>query len=311
MKRINLLLAVLLLYGANAWSQGAKNIKINEVLTHNTASLQDGYGQHPAWIELANVSYSTYNVRGMYITTDRSVLDPTMSAPDRIARMSIIPNNEPKTSMSGRQHLVFFLNSQPAKGSLHLPVKAKPGAPVWVALYDGNGVDLIDSVTVPALKENCSYAREKDGSSIWVVKATDAVTPGIGNFIQVTETKVAKLKKDDPYGFGITLLSMGIVFSCLALLFVFFTLFGIFMKNKKRIREMLGLSRTQKKKIVGLDEEDARAFPNKSLERSKTYDRDIYIAVISMALKQYSDDVHATESGVITIRPHNSKWHSV
>ena len=115
----------------------------------------------------------------------------------------------------------------------------------------------------------------------------------------------------DPYGFGITLLSMGIVFSCLALLFVFFTLFGIFMKNKKRIREMLGLSRTQKKKIVGLDEEDARAFPNKSLERSKTYDRDIYIAVISMALKQYSDDVHDTESGVITIRPHNSKWHSV
>ena len=143
------------------------------------------------------------------------------------------------------------------------------------------------------------------------MKATDAVTPGIGTFIQVTETKVAKLKKDDPYGFGITLLSMGIVFSCLALLFVFFTLFGIFMKNKKRIREMLGLSRTQKKKIVGLDEEDARAFPNKSLERSKTYDRDIYIAVISMALKQYSDDVHDTESGVITIRPHNSKWHSV
>ena len=311
MKRINLLLAVLLLYGANAWSQGAKNIKINEVLTHNTASLQDGYGQHPAWIELANVSYSTYNVRGMYITTDRSVLDPTMSAPDRIARMSIIPNNEPKTSMSGRQHLVFFLNSQPAKGSFHLPVKAEAGAPVWVALYDGNGVDLIDSVSVPPLKENCSYAREKDGSSIWVMKATDAVTPGIGNFIQVTETKVAKLKKDDPYGFGITLLSMGIVFSCLALLFVFFTLFGIFMKNKKRIREMLGLSRTQKKKIVGLDEEDARAFPNKSLERSKTYDRDIYIAVISMALKQYSDDVHDTESGVITIRPHNSKWHSV
>ncbi len=311
MKRINLLLAVLLLYGANAWSQGAKNIKINEVLTHNTASLQDGYGQHPAWIELANVSYSTYNVRGMYITTDRSVLDPTMSAPDRIARMSIIPNNEPKTSLSGRQHLVFFLNSQAAKGSLHLPVKAEAGAPVWIALYDGNGVDLIDSVSVPALKENCSYAREKDGSSIWVMKATDAVTPGIGNFIQVTETKVARLKKDDPYGFGITLLSMGIVFSCLALLFVFFTLFGIFMKNKKRIREILGLSRTQKKKIVGLDEEDARAFPNKSLERSKTYDRDIYIAVISMALKQYSDDVHDTESGVITIRPHNSKWHSV
>lgn len=309
MKRINLLLAVLLLYGANTWGQGAKNIKINEVLTHNTANLQDDYGQHPAWLELANISYTTYNVRGMYFTTDRSVLDPQMSAPDRIERMSIIPNNEPKTNMSGRQHLVFFLNSHAAKGSLYLPLKATDGEPLWLALYDGNGVDLIDSVTVPVLPENCSYAREKDGSSIWVVKAADAVTPGIGNFIQVTETKVARLKKDDPHGFGITLLAMGIVFSCLALLFVFFSIFGIFMKNKRRIREKLGLSHTQKKKIVGLDEEDARAFPNKSQERSQHYDRDVYIAVISMALQQYQENMHDNESGIITIRPHTTKWH--
>lgn len=309
MKRFNFLLAVLLFYGANMWGQGAKNIKINEVLTHNTANLQDDYGQHPAWVELANVSFSTYNLRGMYLTTDRSVLDRKMSAPDRISRMCIIPNNEPRTNISGRQHLVFFLNSDPHQGALYLNMKVEEGAPLWVALYDGNGVDLIDSVSVPALNENQSYAREEDGSKTWKVATADLVTPGISNYIQVEETKVARLKKDDPYGFGITLLSMGIVFSCLFLLFVFFSIFGVFMKNKKRIREKLGLSHTQKKKLVGLDEEDARAFPNKSQERSKNYDRDVYIAVISMALKQYQDDVHDTESGIITIRPHTTKWH--
>ena len=61
---------ILTMYG-----QGAKNIKINEVLTNNTANLQDEFGNRRAWIELANTSFSTYDVRGMYITTDRRVLN--------------------------------------------------------------------------------------------------------------------------------------------------------------------------------------------------------------------------------------------
>ena len=40
----------------------------------------------------------------------------------------------------------------------------------------------------------------------------------------------------------------------------------------------------------------------------KGIDKEVYIAVISMALKQYQDDVHDVESGIITIKPKNTDW---
>ena len=115
MNSFRLLLSGMLMMSASAvMAQGAKNIRINEVLTNNTANIQDEYGQREAWIELENTSFTTYNIRGMYFTTDRSVLDPNMSVPERIKRMSVIPNGDPRTQIGGRQHLVFYCNSNPA-----------------------------------------------------------------------------------------------------------------------------------------------------------------------------------------------------
>ena len=184
MKKI--LLAVLLLGTSTMmFGQGAKNIKINEVLTDNQASVQDEFGQHLPWMELVNTSFSTYNVRGMFIATDRRVLDKSLTAPQRIQMMSPIPNGDDRSAMSAREHLVLFLNSNPAKGFLHLNAKVTPGTPVWVALYDGNGIDLIDSVSVPALATDKSYARIKDGFQQWDTKPAEAVTPGTGNYIEI------------------------------------------------------------------------------------------------------------------------------
>ena len=97
MNSFRLLLSGILLASASmVMAQGAKNIRLNEVLTNNTASIEDEFGQREAWIEFENTSFSTYNIRGMYLTTDRSVLDPKMSVPERIKRMSVIPNGEPR-----------------------------------------------------------------------------------------------------------------------------------------------------------------------------------------------------------------------
>ena len=311
MKRLSLTLCVLLTCSLWIWGQGAKNIQINEVLTDNSTSIQDEFGNNLPWVELSNIAYSTYNVRGMYLTTDTTVLNKSMSAPERIAKMVLIPNNERRTSLSARQHLLFYFNSNPAKGGLHLALNIESGKPLWVALYDGNGVDLIDSVSVPALPKDCSYARAQDGSSKWVIKATDAVTPGIENFIQVEETKVAKIKREDPHGFGITVLSMGVVFSCLALLFIFFTFFGIYMKHKQAIRDAIDKQPLKTVTKVGEEVSDLGHKANVVLKdglRTKGIDKEIYIAVISMALKQYMDDVHDVESGIITIRSKQTKW---
>ncbi|MBQ8713246.1 MAG: lamin tail domain-containing protein [Prevotella sp.] len=309
MNKFGLLLSGVLLAGASTmYGQGAKNIVINEVMTNNTASIQDEFGAHQAWIELENTSFTTYNIRGMYLTTDRSVLDSKMSVPERIKRMSIIPSGDARTNLGGRQHVVFFGNSNPAQGKLHLSVRIPMSEPVWIALYNGNGVELIDSVTVPALNADQSFARQ---GQKWTVKSAQNVTPGIENFIKTDESKDAKLKREDPYGLGITLLAMGIVFTCLAVLFLFFTLFGLLMRHMETAKKV---ANQQPIKPITKTVEKTAEIGHKTgviLQeglKTKGIDKEIYMAVIGMALKQYEDDVHDVESGVITIKQKSSSW---
>lgn len=311
MRKKNLLLLLLAALVTSAFGQGARNIKINEVLTKNTASIQNEYGENTTWIELVNTSFSTYNVRGMYITTDRRVLNKKLTVPERVAMMSCIPDGEDRTIMSAHKHLIFYLNSNPAKGSFHLNEKVDGDKPVWIALYDGNAIDIIDSVTVPVLAANESFAREKDGSETWHTKAPENVTPGIENYIHVNETKIARLKREDPAGIGITVLSMGIVFACLALLYVFFRILGIFMAHKQTLKKagkIQPIKATVKTGKIIVETGHKTNVLLKDGLHSKGIDKEIYIAVISMALKQYQDNVHDIESNVITIKPHKTHW---
>ena len=309
MNKFGLLLGTLFLAGASmTHAQVEQSIKINEVMTSNTSNLQDEYGQREAWIEIANVSFTTYNVRGMFITTDRSVLDPQMSVPERMKRMSAIPSGEPRTALSGRQHLILFCNSLPSKGSMHLSVPVDPSKPTWIGLYSGNATLLIDSVTVPVIADNLSYARHKDGSPNWVVKSAEQVTPGISNMTDIVETKTAKLKREDPYGFGITVLAMGIVFFCLALLFVFFTLFGFFMKHRSAVANIQPVKAGVKTVEKTMEVASKTSTILQDGLKTKGIDKEVYMAVIAMALKEYQDNVHDVESGVITIKPKNTDW---
>ena len=309
MNKIKILFSGLLLASTSGlMAQGAKNIRINEVLTNNTTSIQDEYGRHEAWIELENTSFTTYNIRGMYFTTDRSVLDPNMSVPERIKRMSVIPSGDTRTQIGGRQHLVFFCNSNPAQGKLHLSLRVPVSEPLWIGFYNGNATELIDSVSIPALAADQSYARH---GNEWSVKSAENVTPGIENFIKTDETKDAKLKREDPHGFGITLLAMGIVFFCLAVLFLFFWLFGLLMRHMETAKKV---ANTQPIKPITKTVEMTMEVGHKTniiLQeglKTKGIDKEVYIAVISMALKQYQDDVHDVESGIITIKSHQTGW---
>ena len=309
MNQFRLLLSgMLLLSTTGILGQGAKNIRINEVLTNNTASIVDEFSNREAWIELENTSFTTYNIRGMYFTTDRSVLNPQMSVPERIKRMSVIPNGDTRTQLGGRQHIVFFCNSNPAQGKLHLSLRVPMSEPVWIGFYNGNAEELIDSVTVPALAADQSYARH--GNS-WSIKSAENATPSIENFIKTDETKDAKLKRDDPYGFGITLLAMGIVFFCLAILFLFFWIFGLIMRNLETAKKVVNTQPIKPiTKTVEVTHDLAHATGNILQDGLKTkgIDKEVYIAVISMALKQYQDDVHDVESGVITIKTKDTGW---
>ena len=314
MKKIVILSGLLLVMASlPVMAQMDASIKLNEVMTNNENSLIDEYGARHAWVEIANISHSTYNIRGMYVTTDRSVLDKKMSVPERVSRMSKIPNGDVRTNLSGQQLIVFQLGSQPAQGSLHLSVPVSVSEPTWVALYNGNATQLIDSVTVPVLATNQSFARiaNNGNAADWEVKSADRVTPGIQNQTVVSESKVEKFKREDPYGFGMALMAMSIVFSCLALLWLTFTLFGMLMRHAETARKV---ANHQPIKPITKTVEKTMEVGHKTgviLKEgfdTKGIDREVYMAVIGLALRQYEDDIHDVESGVITIKPKDTGW---
>ena len=74
-----------------SFAQGAKSLKFNEILVTNTASLVDEYGCRSAWIEFHNDAFASANARNCFLTTNRAVLDESLSAPERIKMMYQIP----------------------------------------------------------------------------------------------------------------------------------------------------------------------------------------------------------------------------
>ena len=314
MNKFAFLLGSLLAFASQPMlAQMDASIKLNEVMTQNETSLIDEYGAHNAWVEIANISHSTYNIRRMYLTTDRSVLDKKMSVPERVSRMSKIPNGDERTNLSGRQLIVFQLGSHPAQGSLHLSVKVNATEPTWVALYNGNATQLIDSVTVPALGIDQSYARIANNGTAadWEIKSADRVTPGIQNQLVVSESKVEKFKREDPHGFGMALMAMGIVFFCLALLWITFTLFGMVMRHMdaaKKVVHQQPIKPITKTVEMTMEVGHKTGIILKEGLNTKGIDKEVYMAVIGLALRQYEDEIHDVESGIITIAPKDTGW---
>ena len=187
MKKYGFILSMFVVAALSTWAQGAKSIRITEVMINNQASIVDEYGAHKAWVELSNASFTTYNIRGMFLTTDRRVLDKNMSPEERRKLMSPLPNNEPRTTLAGKKSVMiydrYFWKEDSEKtcpdcfpkgkghyrwlsegnGPFHLKLGLVPLKEIadafhdknnWIALYDGNAVDLIDSISIPWLAAN-------------------------------------------------------------------------------------------------------------------------------------------------------------
>lgn len=294
-------------------AQNAKNIKITEVMRDNRTGIVDEYGHHKPWVEISNISHSTYNVRGMFLTTDRNATNPSLSPEQRRnLYLHMIPNNDERTVLGGRKSLVIFDNGGTRdKGSFQMPLFMGHDKPLWIGLYDGNAVDLIDSVTIPPIQVDLTAALMDNGA--WQANLAPAYqTPG--KLPDISRNKSQEIKRNDPYGVGLTVLSMGIVFSCLALLYVFFAFFGNYMKFRQRIANatrthaaLLYHTGVKTMEVTAELGHKTNVILKDGLQ-TKGIDKEIYVAVIAMALKQYEDDVHDVESGIITIRPKQSRW---
>ena len=295
------LIITLLLIAACAGAAGAqsrRNLRINEVMVQNDSNYVDDYGHHTAWIELFNTTHAPLNIASVFITNNPATLNKEMSVNERKSLMYPVPLGDVLTKIPKRQHVVFWADGQPTLGTFHANFTLTPGQDNWVAVFDADGVTLIDSVTVPAaLGPNQSYARivdgidsengKKLGAAAWQIRDDSEgmpVTPSSNNKIRERNDKIDMFAEKDANGGAMAIMAMGIVFSALLLLCICFYIIS-----------KIGayVSRRNKAESHGTT---AAEMP----ETHKSHDSGEEIAAIAMALHEHLD-THDRENTILTI----------
>lgn len=264
-----LIALVLVLFAGKGYSQSSLDLKINEILVVNDSNYVDDYGQHSGWIEIFNSAYNTVDIAGMYLTNDPA--NPTMYR---------IPKGDPITKIPPRNYLVFFADKEMTRGILHLNFTLEESN--YLALYEVNGKTLIDAVKYGPQKSDISFGRLTDGSHNWGF--LEKTTPLANNYTGVIESPGEKFVEMDPFGVGMAVIAMSVVFAALILLYIVF-------KNTKRLYSInLKEVFTQKKKIEKIpvaEHEEISGEVN---------------AAIAMAISLYTSQLHDHEEAILTIK---------
>ena len=277
--RFGILLTLVTIFTLNIHAQGTKSLRINEILVINEENFQDDYGVHSAWIEIFNTSFASVNVGGCFLTDDKN--NP---------KKYPIPKGDVLTLIKPRQHVLFWADNIPSRGTFHLSFSLDPTKESYIALYDSNGKTLIDEVIVPAGQiADHSWARIDDGSSEWVVKGgggNSYVTPSTNNMTRDKNIKIERFKEHDEVGIGMSITAMSVVFIGLILLYLSFKLVGnISIKmGKRNAMKVHGITDKKEAKEQGFGKHSGEDF-----------------AAIAMAMHEYMDNVHDIEDMIITI----------
>ncbi len=259
-----------------AFAQGRKALRINEVMVQNESSIVDDYGERHGWIELFNSNFAPLEISSVYITNDPE--DP---------KKYPVPLGDVNTRIAKRQHVVFFADGQPDKGTFHTNFVLEPGKDNWIGIYDADGITLIDEVIVPAsLPVDNSYARQADGEGEWGQRdgGQDYITPSSANIIRDTNSKIEEFAERDANGFGMTVMAMCIVFSALLLLCLCFYAIGKIGASVSRINKM---------RAHGVEKHEVE-------KHEVSHDSGEEIAAIVMALHDHLN-AHDTENTILTI----------
>ena len=270
-------------------AQGRSGLKLNEVMVVNESNAIDDFGERHGWIELFNSNHAPMEISSVFITDD-----PTNP------RKYPVPLGDVNTRIPKRQHVIFWADGRPSRGTFHLNFVLKPNQDNWIGVYDANGITLIDSITVPAaLQPGMSYARSIDGVGEWQMRddqGENYITPSSNNVIRAQNDKIQMFKERDENGFALTLMAMCIVFSALLILCLCFLAIS-------KISERF--ARANKVAAHGMPVESASI---------KTADSDSgeVIAAIGLALRDHFE-AHDQESTILTInkvRRSYSPWSS-
>jgi len=258
--------------------QNQSSMRINEYLVFNTDDYQDDFGQQSSWIELFNSSYGTVDLGGCYLTDDPNYL-----------KKYPIPGGDVLTAIKPRQHVIFWADNQPYRGTFHISFDLENAKEIILVKSDGETI--IDRIPVHKdLGENVSFGRLNDGVGStngdeegWGIM--ERTTPSTNNVTIDKTIKSTRMQEMDPYGWMMAVLAMTIIFLALIILYIIFKYIGKYniKQGKKRVAAKAGkdISEVQYGELPG-----------------ETY------AAIAMALYLYKGDVesHDEESYVMTLQ---------
>jgi len=251
-------------------AQNAGDLKFNEILVLNDSNSVDDFGMHTAWIEIFNSAYNTVNIGGCYLTDDLS--NPTKYW---------IPTGDPVTKIPSRNYMVFWADDQPTRGIFHLNFDLKNAK--TIALFNADGKTLVDKVDLPAdHKPDVTYGRPNNESAEWVY--LEKSTPGANNDYTKKKSAGESFIELDPYGIGMTIIAMFVVFSALALLYFIYKASGRFFIRRGAAA----------KKVTSGEVKVAAKHGDEEMSGEVN-------AAIAMALYLYQNELHDYENTVLTI----------
>ena len=288
-------------------SLSAQNaVRISEVQTVNENGLTDEFGHRGAWLELNNVTAATTNVAGMYLTDDPA--NPTKYP---------IRSGSQKTTIAPHQTFVIFLDGMSDRGVYHSGLLLDPMSETTIYLYEGDGVNLVDQVTVPVMEAGQSFARidfdgrDKKGD----FQIVDTPTPNEPNSYVHGNENVENFKSQDPFGLVMTLIAMGVVFVGLILLyFVFGTMGKRFTKRDEKAAPATKPAKPSTAKAAPLAAVPAKGQTPEGVQAAiamalHDYQNSGLQAAIALALYETERSRNA-QTGMITLRrdPATSPW---
>ncbi len=292
-----LLLALVSLTSCNSDDNNSK-ILINEVLMTNEGNFQDDYGIHSAWVELFNKSYGSVNVAAGLLKCSDTPGDTLVY---------FIPKGDVLTVIQPRQHLLFWADGNPNRGTFHVNFTLNAEKTTWIGIFD-SGNKLLDEVTIPAgtLAPDQSYARVSDASKEWEVKGGGEdkyVTPSTNNKTLDKNVKMEKFTQHDSIGVGMAISAMSVVFAGLILLYLVFKFINVVATR---------MAKRKASATKGLSEEETREAMRKDATPGEVF------AAIALAMHEMQEDVHDVEDTILTIHqaerkysPWNSKIYSL
>ena len=207
-----------------------------------------------------------------------------------------IPGGDLMTKIRPRQHVLFWADNQPYRGTFHVSFDLANAKEI--IFTKGDGKTIIDRIPVRHdLGENVAFGRLEDGVGStdgsgdgWAVM--DRTSPSTNNTLVDKAAKPDRMKEIDPYGWILALTAMSVVFLALILLYFIFKAIGNANIKAGKKRSAASAGTDVKESAYG-------EVPG-----------EVYAAIATaMHLYQQDDENHDEESFVVTLH-HTDRTYS-